>query len=163
MIEDLFEQLTGLLGKSEQHESFQNVILELGRPEVDVSPDKMRVCLFARLGFSIIFIDKHQLRKCSELHFFATSWDEGGNVVIPYRGPLPAGIVTGDGRDNVERKFGFSPRLPRARITDGPVKDYLNIYDMEPLELVFTFDRLSHQMIELKVTDLNPPDKVYIL
>jgi len=150
-MEDLYERLIDMLGKSESDTCFDRFVRDLGEtPVLLIDRKSLRHYEFPGAGLSVS-IDKEQDQIKSVFLHLSTAGVEAGRIAR-YGGNLPAGIVPNDARATVRKKLALTPHSERiqGRTKDDP-KDFWDNYYVGPLELTFIFDGGSKRMHALSV------------
>ena len=139
-MENLFERIVDLLGKTPDHADSRQFVKELGE-----APPFERLYFFKRSGFSL-FPEKHV--------FTDVFFHLNGTIDEPsYSGNLPGDITAGDDIDAVHKKLAPYLRKSHLRIDSrtGREESHREEYDLPECFLQVHFDA-NHKLSRVSAT-----------
>jgi hypothetical protein len=143
-MQDLYERLVELLGKTDEDQAFHNFLKHLGcAADFDCETQLWRECSFSELGFRIIFCKPS---RCCSIIFFHIGEGSAEAGMKLYRGGFPAGITPGDRRDEIATKLGMNPTRTDCE------RGLYDTYAVNDSPLSFLFDPVTEDLRSMMLT-----------
>lgn len=139
-MDNLFERLTALLGKSKDDNSFELFIHDLGeQPQIYLENEVSTEYFFKRSG---IFLSYFFSGNCFAQTIIHATGEDG---VALYEGNLPNGIRFGESKEIVEEKIG----TPRYEPKSSDIGDY-NEFEVNDLLIGFRYVRRKLERLHIR-------------